>query len=600
MATPKKGGGGPRNPTEPPRTLAETRTVEAVEGPTGTFEDSRKHLVDATDQVAVNTGTIATEIGVGTERIVGELARSAGMLTTSAERLAGATERVVEKLDVLPRLPGLASGDRSVTLRRAELENTEMGALWTAIAIHTEAISFASYDAFMTRILCVGASSAAPASADPMEADLRTQMNRLQRLCHLPGVDAYELLKTATETFLLLECGACPPAGGGAGLQAIADPVTGARDPKAVVGPEFDRFGRSGDDLTYDEARSNLAVFLGNARNNYLETIIQAAFPRGQVNVRSPFCLASGTFLDSPCLLELIWSYWMEEGMLTQTISTITRRFQNVRRPGRGPDPLAEFELDPLRPLNGFIWGYLQDEPNRLSVVRRAYEYNHHYGLTLYGRAVPRLRPADPRSRFLEAFHNLLRQAAEFYREDNDTTVIADAFPVLNSLKEVHLVLSEGAHNQFRDLPWTARVEMLLQQWLLARPEMREFLRGRYMVAYPERWMGPVDSMKKLQGWTETSVIHFRDLARFGERILLSIRYGNWSAVSDQDHAKAWLRFWKEEIQGYIHAYHAATGVNLTDDAVEVRRSADIRYLQPSVHLRNRLLAERRAKRLTR
>ena len=171
-------------------------------------------------------------------------------------------------------------------------------------------------------------------------------------------------------------------------------------------------------------------------------------------------------------------------------------------------------------------------------MVRRACEYNHHYGLTLYGRAVPPLRPADPRSRFLEGFHNLLRQAAAFYKEDDDTTVIADAFPVLNSLREVHLLLSEGAHNQFRDLPWQSRAEMMLQQWLLSRREMREFLRGRYMVDYPEAWMGAVDAMKRLQGWTDTSVLHFRDLARSGERILLAIRYANWNDA-EQDDARA-------------------------------------------------------------
>ena len=35
--------------------------------------------------------------------------------------------------------------------------------------------------------------------------------------------------------------------------------------------------------------------------------------------------------LQSPCLLELIWSYWQEEGMLVQTMNAITRRFQNMR-----------------------------------------------------------------------------------------------------------------------------------------------------------------------------------------------------------------------------------------------------------------------------
>ena len=39
--------------------------------------------------------------------------------------------------------------------------------------------------------------------------------------------------------------------------------------------------------------------------------------------------------------------------------------------------------------------------------------------------------------------------------------------------------------------------------------------------------MDRVDAMKKLQGWTDTSVLHFRNLGVFGEQILLSIRYGS-------------------------------------------------------------------------
>ena len=41
-----------------------------------------------------------------------------------------------------------------------------------------------------------------------------------------------------------------------------------------------------------------------------------------------------------------------------------------------------------------------------------------------------------------------------------------------------------------------------MQQWLLARPEMREFLQSRAMVPYKEAWMAAVDTMKTLQGWT--------------------------------------------------------------------------------------------------
>ncbi|HEU4387414.1 MAG TPA: 8-amino-7-oxononanoate synthase, partial [Blastocatellia bacterium] len=180
------------------------------------------------------------------------------------------------------------------------------------------------------------------------------------------------------------------------------------------------------------------------------------------------------------------------------------------------------------------------------------------------------------------AFHHLLHLCTTFFGQDDDTTVIADGFPVLNALKEVHLILSQGAHNQFSDLPSTARQEMLLQQWLLARPEFREFLPTRVMVAYPEPWMDRVDAMKQLQGWNDVSAVHFHNLAVFGEQALLSIRFGAWSTVNQPAQAANWARFWRAEIQGYIHAYRAVTGVDLAS-------SERIDSTPPSVHLRNRL-----------
>ena len=130
-------------------------------------------------------------------------------------------------------------------------------------------------------------------------------------------------------------------------------------------------------------------------------------------------------------------------------------------------------------------------------------------------------------------------------------------------------------------------------QWLLARPEMREFLRGRYMVPYQEQWMGAVDSMKKLQGWTDTTVTHFHDLAVTGERILLSVRYGDWVDLNNtQEQAKNWARYWKPEVQRYIHAYQAVTGVDLMSDITDTREAAR-RFLQPSMLLQHRLSAQR-------
>jgi hypothetical protein len=307
-----------------------------------------------------------------------------------------------------------------------------------------------------------------------------------------------------------------------------------------------------------------------------------------------PYCRGVLQYrLTSPSLIELIWSYWLEEGMLVQTMSAIARRFQNRR--GSQNDPLGELEFDPLRPLNNLIWGFIQDEHNRLTVPRRAHEYLHHYGLSLMGKAVPDLNPADSRSKFIEAFHNLLSAAARFFKEDSDTTVIADAFPLLNALKEVHLILAEGAHNQFGDLTWTARAEMMTIQWMLARPEMKEFLRGRYMVPYQEEWMGAVDSMKKLQSWTDTTVTHFYELAVTGERILLSIRYGDWSDIENiEDQAKTWARSSKPEIQRYIHGYRTVTGVDLAADITDSRDAAT-RYLQPSMLLQRRLTGQNSA-----
>jgi hypothetical protein len=78
--------------------------------------------------------------------------------------------------------------------------------------------------------------------------------------------------------------------------------------------------------------------------------------------------------------------------------------------------------------------------------------------------------------------------------------------------------------------------------------------------------MGQVDTMKRMQGWTPTTVTHFRDLGVFGEQILLSVRYGDWVDISDEAQAKNWARYWKPEVQGYIHAYRAVTGVDLASE----------------------------------
>lgn len=309
---------------------------------------------------------------------------------------------------------------------------------------------------------------------------------------------------------------------------------------------------------------------------DYLKMIVQNGhipkatkdFPDGYIEDRYKY----------PALCELIWSYWHEEGMLIQTMQAICLRFQN-KLINAGNDPLSSLNTNPLRPLSNLIWGYIQSEYKRLSVRRRNYEYDHSYGIFLHGKAVRDFQPADSRKTFMAAFNRLMYLLSHFYRQKDDTTIKADAFPIKNALRDIHIILAEGAHNQFGDMPWKAREEMFIEQYIVGRPEMREFLGGRSMVPYPERWMENVDTMKRIQGWTDVSVQHFNTLARSGENLILSIRHGAWNKPEiTADNADNWAVAHRQIAQEYMYSYRAAAGIDLTDkDQVD--------DAAPSVHL---------------
>lgn len=467
--------------------------------------------------------------------------------------------------------------DRVVTLRPASIPvPNKTKALYSIVRNRAKAISFERYKDFMDRVMgCVSDDTKRPKEKGPRGDCKGTE--------HFRGADAYEMLKKGTEAFLMQECGLA--------IDWMKDDGTVLDSDEAEKEKaRFEAFKGLSDEAVAQEIKKNKDKYLVKLRGElrsfpFYETILEnlediPLKPPGDDVPPNCYGILRSR-IEHPCLLELIWSYWHEEGMLVQSMNAISLRFQN-KSSTSGRDPLAQVEVNPLRPLSNLLWGYVNDEQHRLTTVRRSYEYDHHYGLRLYGKSVPsKMQPADSRDKFLEAFHNLLNRCATYYKERSDTTVIPDAFPLLNALKEVHLLLTEGMGNQFGDLPWTARVEMLMQEWLLARPEMRQFLGGRSMVPYPERWMGHADTMKKLQGWTDVTVRHFRDLGVFGEQIILTIRYGNWSEITDENDARLWADYWRQEIQGYIHAYRSATGVDLTTKPVN--------FALPSAHLRKRM-----------
>jgi hypothetical protein len=468
------------------------------------------------------------------------------------------------EITALAPSPVGSEGNFAVSLQRTAVAGTPDQVLWSIIRNRTQAIGFRRYSQFIDGVMC-------------RAIDVRTGGGTGRGLT-FTGTQAYQVLKQATDAFLMQECGILLPDNLCSSPVAPLDPALveaelggDSPDARRFLAEEPRRLGRKGvvsvadlrslRDLYFEQIEQDGTVALP-----YLRIIREKL---ADLPLKSPGEQADNCYgilrarITGPLAIELIWSYWHEEAMLVQALHVILARFQN-RRLASSKDPLSRFDLDPLRPLANLLWGFAEDEMHRLTVRRRAFEYDHEYGLSLLGRAVPDMRTVDRRSRFVESFHALLHSCAAFFTQDDDTTVIADAFPLLNALRETHLILSEGAHNQYGDLPSAARAEMLIMQWLLARPEMRDYLGGRVMVPYEEAWMDRVDTMNQIQGWSQTSVTHPRDLGVFGEQLLLGIRYGNWSVVNDPQQAANWARYWRPEIQRYTHAYRAATGADLT------------------------------------
>lgn len=482
-----------------------------------------------------------------------------------------------------------------MTRSRPPLENQL--ALYAVVKKATERLGFDNYSHFMNGVLTLASAAGGKPVAD--ETPLSDLLNKIKAadagdrketlklptgLSTYSGTRSYNLMKDATEVFVQSQSGVWPRGGLAAYSKAYAEASKGGRFDKdafakAVGTSLFDdddaedvqrRLERPGE-ISAGDLSIFWAKYLQKVEGDVPDTtpylyLIAQKLGIGLNDESMKHCARCCNILSekliNPCLIELIWSYWMEQGMVVQSINALAMRFQNVRTSDR--DVLARFDLDPLRPINNLLWGYIQDEINRLTVVRRAYEYDHHYGLRLNGPAIPaQMRFADSRTKFLEGFHNLLRECARYYRAITNTFVVPDTYSALNSLKELQLILTEGMHNQYGDLPSTSRVEMLTQMSIMARPEMLQFVGGRTMVPYAEPWMMYVDSIRQMHGWGDTGIRHYRDLAIFGEKILLAVRFGDWADNQNETAAALFMSLFREEVQAYIHAYRAVTGIDL-------------------------------------
>ncbi|WP_433968358.1 hypothetical protein [Tunturiibacter gelidiferens] len=216
----------------------------------------------------------------------------------------------------------MIGGQVGVTLHRTSSDPTLDQALWVAIRDRTQAISFNRYREFLNRVLMWEEGEILP---EPIERRMRDLG------AHLHGVTAYDFLKFATEAFLLLECGVR------IGRRAERDRF----DPGE--GTE-----RLGEPFTREQMAMRLREYLGNSSQlPYITRVVEAAFPALEKKGWSDRLVTSR--INEPCLIELFHTYWLEEGMLMQTMNAIALRFQNVRM-SSDRDPLTNMELDPLRP----------------------------------------------------------------------------------------------------------------------------------------------------------------------------------------------------------------------------------------------------------
>ena len=519
--------------------------------------------------------------------------------------LAGTIKVRGEAADLLRQV---VTGPKQISLTRPATEPTEDQVLWTAIRNRLAAIDFDPYVAFIERLLCTGEDKGAPTcegtadcsvTGDKVAKDfgapsIRARINDLAQRPGIDGLEGYKLLKVATQAFLLFERGVKVTPVRNATNGTYDQPPSGKIEDLEIPG-EATRLGRP---MTFGQARDELETYLstqvgavGGVALPYLKRIVGALLPAGSDEESSPFC--EGLLrnrLRCPPFIELIAEYWWEEAGLVQTMNAIKMRFQNRSVPGR--DALAGVDFSALQGIGNLIWGAIQDEHNQLSVLRRNHEYLYSYGCWLDGKATAGTSPAETRSRFIPAFHGLLNAAAQFYREESNTTHIADAFRIQQAVTDLHYILTESGGNQYQELPLQARAETLISQFLLSRSPMRQLFPGRPMVAVPQPWMQTVESLKRVLGWDRTSVVHYDTLAICGQRILLSIRYGYWSGREVQEEqARNWVRYFRDDIRKYIYAYRAVTGVDLDAETADARVLEE-RLLSPSVLLRRRRLAE--------
>ena len=348
-------------------------------------------------------------------------------------------------------------------------------------------------------------------------------------------VSAYDVLKTATELYMMAECGLLPDEtlmtqieklGTDAGAAPARRASAADRELKKLRAMEGNVQGRNKNDV-------------GKLKSSYLSKLsrtievvpyYQLIIERLEDRPLKPDFVTDGAWdygilrdaATRPPMIELIWSYWHEEGMLRADDGRDARAVPEHEDPG-GHDPLAEVRHRSAASAEQPLWGWIQDESDRLTVPRRAYEYDHEYGCRCWAARCRPMRPRRRRSQVPARRSTTCSSVREvFYKQDDDTTVIADGFPVLNALQGGAHAARRGSAQPVRR-PAMGRARRDADRAVDAGapgdarvPRRADHGRLRGAVDGPGR---PDEADAAVD---DITITHFRDLGVFGEQILLS------------------------------------------------------------------------------
>ena len=219
--------------------------------------------------------------------------------------------RPIAKDDVLP-----------VTMRRTAAQDTPDQALWVAIRNRMEAINFKRYAAFINRVFCLKAEgSQAETEVKRLQENITNEFggkgkktdNLLDSRLSIHAVDSYNVLKLATEIFLLLESGVVK-FDEKKGVSIIELDVL--KDSEIIraekVNEEEESFGLR-KPVTISDIESSLTRYFGDKVTlPYLTRILDALVSKEgkKKEIILPYC--EGILkhrANCPSLIELIWNY---------------------------------------------------------------------------------------------------------------------------------------------------------------------------------------------------------------------------------------------------------------------------------------------------